>query len=431
MHRAHVGLTVGFLLALAPGAAWAQSEDARYLAGGGLFSVGWGNESNTAIGGEGSFTNYPGRDAAVGVGAVLQAQIYLDGSVRVGAGLQSNVGPFGTEIGFAYRTGSDLHDGTFGLHVAPFFSTGYVSSAFRFTIPLAGGPRAYRTEYVFAFSLKYVSLLGSRYGGPFDCVLGCAVSGRPLLDHGHAVTAPMIASAAWSGDTTAVGADDASIARLWERAAREEHASIAAFARLSLQLMSLGAPPSLLAKTHGAALDEIDHARRCSAIASRLGTKPVSPGALPGALATLARVDLATLAVESLVEGCLGEGSAAAMAREGARTARDPAVREALSVIADDEARHAALAWEIVDWCLDAGGAPVREALFSMARALPARMSDPAEAEALTRTAPTHLEAHGLVSLARQRSLWARTRREVLRRLALPRANEALDRMAA
>ena len=45
-------------------------------------------------------------------------------------------------------------------------------------------------------------------------------------------------------------------------------AEIASFARTSLDLLALGAPADLVAETHRAALDEIEHARIAYALAS-------------------------------------------------------------------------------------------------------------------------------------------------------------------
>ncbi len=59
----------------------------------------------------------------------------------------------------------------------------------------------------------------------------------------------------------------------------------------------------------------------------------------------------------------MGETVAAAMMAASARRATDPGVREVLSSIADDEARHAALSWRLVQWAIDAGGAEVADAV--------------------------------------------------------------------
>jgi hypothetical protein len=57
-----------------------------------------------------------------------------------------------------------------------------------------------------------------------------------------------------------------------------EHASIASFAKFSLQLVMVAAPSALLADAHAAAVDEIHHARVAFALASRLLGRPLGPG---------------------------------------------------------------------------------------------------------------------------------------------------------
>ena len=61
------------------------------------------------------------------------------------------------------------------------------------------------------------------------------------------------------------------LAKAWLSDALEEHASIAAFARCSMLLLSVAAPPELVAASQRASLDEIAHARDCFALARRFG----------------------------------------------------------------------------------------------------------------------------------------------------------------
>lgn len=132
----------------------------------------------------------------------------------------------------------------------------------------------------------------------------------------------------------------AALAAAWLDDAYAEHASIAAFTRVSMQLIAVAAPPELLEGAHRAALDEVRHARLCFTLASMYGARWEAPGPIaPDAIrhATCRRVSLAR---EALLEGCLGEGVAAAIARASRDTAEDPAVMGALATIADDEARH-------------------------------------------------------------------------------------------
>jgi hypothetical protein len=159
------------------------------------------------------------------------------------------------------------------------------------------------------------------------------------------------------------------LAAYWEREAAFEHASVGAFARASLSLLALGAPPELLSATHAAALDEIEHARLCYGLASTYGGAPRGPGPLPvgGALSAPSLVELA---VETFVDGCVGEAAAALALREGMAAAGDGAVRAILDRIAEDEERHAELAWRTLSFALAAGGEAVARALRSAAEAL-------------------------------------------------------------
>jgi hypothetical protein len=74
------------------------------------------------------------------------------------------------------------------------------------------------------------------------------------------------------------------------------------------------------------------------------------------------------LATEAWLDGCLGEGAAAAQAQYALRCAADEGVRSTLAVIARDEASHAELAWAVLAFCLQEGGSPVCEAIAALLR---------------------------------------------------------------
>jgi hypothetical protein len=154
----------------------------------------------------------------------------------------------------------------------------------------------------------------------------------------------------------------AKITAAWLKAARAEHAAVASFARLTLHLMHAAAPPRLLTDSLQAGIDEVDHARRAFALASRFGEAPVGPGAFPLHGDPLGPLDLASITEAAVVEGCVGETISALMAQEAASLATDPQVHETLTVIAEDESRHAELSWRVVRWALSIGDATVRAA---------------------------------------------------------------------
>ena len=192
--------------------------------------------------------------------------------------------------------------------------------------------------------------------------------GRAFRDAtGTPSVAPTIERADWSAaigvlTTTPLSDDErAALAAHWTREAAFEHASIASFAQLTLDLLSVGAPPDLLEATQQATLDEIEHARITFALATAYGARPVGPAALavmPGASRTLV-----SLARSTFIDACVGESLASAALADASRRAADPVVASLLATMSSDEERHAELAWRIVAWALRTGGAEVARAL--------------------------------------------------------------------
>lgn len=184
--------------------------------------------------------------------------------------------------------------------------------------------------------------------GDSNCVVG-----RPYWDGGVQRQAPVLASAA------VAGASHPERAAAWTLAGAGEHASVAAFARLSLQLMALGAPTSLLHDVHQAALEEVKHAEQCWELARLFGGAELAPGAFPFETSPNTSITLAELAAAAVREGCLAETLGAHVLSVAAEHAPEPAVRAALIAMAAEEARHAVLSFRIVAWALRSGDASV------------------------------------------------------------------------
>lgn len=153
------------------------------------------------------------------------------------------------------------------------------------------------------------------------------------------------------------------VAERWTQAARYEHASIASFDRFALQLISLGAPPTLLQGAHHAALDEIEHARLSFRIASIYAGKPLGPGPLPIEPAVLADFSAEKILFEAVEEGCVGETMAAAHAELLQEHVQGAALRNVFAIIQRDEAKHAALAYQFSGWALGALGDAARRVI--------------------------------------------------------------------
>lgn len=137
-----------------------------------------------------------------------------------------------------------------------------------------------------------------------------------------------------------------------------EHASVTAFRHLARELAVHGAPPALVERALAAAEDEVRHAAAKCELARRRGLEVTLPE-----VATPPVRDLAALARENAVEGCVRETWGALLATwQGAR-ADDEFARASLDVIASDESRHAELAWDVDAWARSRLSADEAEAL--------------------------------------------------------------------
>lgn len=132
------------------------------------------------------------------------------------------------------------------------------------------------------------------------------------------------------------------------RSAHYEAASIHAFLRLAQSLERLGAPEWLREGALEAARDEVRHARIMTTLAYEAGAKVQTPCIFP-----LPLPDLGGLAIDNAVHGCVNETWSAALALWQARNNPDPKLREHMAAIAEDELRHAQLAWDIDRWAED------------------------------------------------------------------------------
>jgi hypothetical protein len=188
--------------------------------------------------------------------------------------------------------------------------------------------------------------------------------GRPFLIGGNERTAAETSRGDWASriEPNLEGMTRerrTELAHHWVRIGLMEHASIAAFARFALQLLSVGAPPDLIQDAQRAMRDETEHTRLAFGLASAYAGQPIGPGRLEIANALDANDDHSIL-VMVLREGCIGETLAALEAEEALAHATDPVVRKVLETITEDERRHALLAWRYVVWAISQGGIDVR-----------------------------------------------------------------------
>ena len=135
----------------------------------------------------------------------------------------------------------------------------------------------------------------------------------------------------------------------WLQQAEAEHASVASFARHTLQLMSIGAPSELLIASQAASIDEIKHAKMCYGFASIFMSTDIAPQALD-VDGSLGELDLKNIIQSVIQEGCIEETLSAIEAHFRAHHSTDIDVKKVLNEIAADETRHAQLAWDTIFW---------------------------------------------------------------------------------
>jgi hypothetical protein len=203
----------------------------------------------------------------------------------------------------------------------------------------------------------------SEFCGPYEidgqcCTLakiyeGCGSDGRPFVIAGVARQARLHANTSNRERSPALSeALRERLAAHWAAVARAEHASIASFAQFGARLLALGAPPTLVRAALAAADDEVRHAELALARASQYAQTALEFGALDTSGAGNPRESLADTVLACVREGCIGETLAALELETLADACDDPELAASLRAIADDEARHAALAWQFVQWAL-------------------------------------------------------------------------------
>lgn len=253
------------------------------------------------------------------------------------------------------------------------------------------------------------------YGAQVEFV--CVV-GRALPSESGPVVAPFDqAKRGWSEENLAPCVEGLSahersvIAERWIRDGLFEHASIASFSRLALALLATSADAELIRDTHEAALDEVRHAKQSLSLAAAYRGENIAPRALPLPEALPLGADLTELAVASVVEGAVGETLAAVLAAEQAAVAEDPAVRQVLLGIADDESRHAELAFRVIAFAIAAGGKPVQDAVARAFADAASRLPEPPVDADLPENVA---RAHGFVSSGTTREAFVRAMDDIV-----------------
>ena len=135
----------------------------------------------------------------------------------------------------------------------------------------------------------------------------------------------------------------------WLQQAEAEHASIASFARHTIQLISIGAASELILRSQQASIDEIEHAKMCYGFASKFMEVEIYPGPLD-MIGSLDKLNIEDIIESVIRDGCIQETISAIEGHFRAKYASDEVVKNSLTKLAADETKHAQLAWDTIKW---------------------------------------------------------------------------------
>ena len=277
--------------------------------------------------------------------------------LRLSSGIQGLRDIYLGEAGLAFQTrhrNSDI-GWSAGPHLGVATRNWLLGAQMEGTVPAIGDHRNYDVTFA----------------GLFFPYTKCSTVGR-LLRSGESAVMPVVECAPEPRDEGPRSREEAALERAWIEAAQGEYASVWAFVRMAGELRAVGAPEALVEAAFAAAEDELRHAGACVDLSgARFLMRPLSRLAATPRWASRSPEAIADLAREAWLDGCLGEGIAATQAGEAAGASRDPRTAAAHAQIARDERRHAELAWRVLAWAWQVGGAPARDAVMAAAEKPP------------------------------------------------------------
>ena len=182
-----------------------------------------------------------------------------------------------------------------------------------------------------------------------------------------------------AAEREAPGVPPIDLGRAFAEIAELEWTSVTAFERLARALAHHGAPEELVSRAARFAHDERRHTSLITELAHAHGGTPDLRA--PSGHETTP--SLRSLAEENAAEGCVRETLGALVAQVQALRSSSASVREVFGAVAEDEARHAELSWDLHAWFLESLSsddrahveASLARAFASLAQTEPPRLS--------------------------------------------------------
>lgn len=246
------------------------------------------------------------------------------------------------------------------------------------------------------------------------------LSGTPLEAEHHRLMRRRSVPIPWAESTAAqlAPAERARLAGTWMRRAAAEYLAVSTFSVLAIDLVAAMAPADVLSLCLRAGIDEVRHAEMCLRMAAIYGEAGAPPPMPPPGMSSLpdepGRNKLHQALANTMLVSCVSETYATTVLQATREVTTDPAALAVLTSIYSDEVMHARLGWSYMRHAIDVGGEGVLAAAAAMLPRALRGVANVVERERPIGEVTDAVRAHGLMTPAEERLVFASCVHEVL-----------------
>jgi hypothetical protein len=243
------------------------------------------------------------------------------------------------------------------------------------------------------------------------------LSGTPLEPEHHRLMRRRSVPIPWA-ETTAADLTDAERARLaatWLRRSEAEYLAVSTFSVLAIDLTAAMAPADVLSLCLRAAIDEVRHAEMCLRMAEIYsGAQHLPKPAMSALPDDPGRPKLHQALANTMLVSCVSETYATTVLTATRELTTDPVAHAVLTSIYSDEVMHARLGWSYLRYAIEVGGQGVIDAAAGMLPRALRGVANVVERERPVGEVTPAVRAHGLMTPAEERVIYATCVRDVL-----------------
>jgi len=243
------------------------------------------------------------------------------------------------------------------------------------------------------------------------------LSGTPLEAEHHRLMRRRSQPIPWEATTAAqlTEPERARLAATWTRRSEAEYLAISTFSVLAIDLVAAMAPADVLSLCLRAGIDEIRHAELCLRMVEIYsGTRPLPQPAMSSLPDDPERPKLHQALANTMLVSCVSETYATTVLSATRDLTTDPTAEAVLTSIYSDEVMHARLGWSYLRHAIEVGGQGVIDAAAEMLPRALRGVANVVERERPVGEVTPAVRAHGLMTPAEERVIYATCIREVL-----------------